>query len=234
MLYKITPMGYFGRVSQNSRGPWFQEWNVEEDHLEIYYAFAKNGSLSYMLSNHMTVTDREEFARLFKAHNRASSIAMCAGFFVALESVTRHSYFKKMAIGWRMCSFFGVAYGFKCLFNAFNGQTYGPLVGAYLRKYDQDITADRFEMSDRKREYYEIDTSQFMNYTDEDLHSHVNHGPQPDGEHMDSSWLHELDLFLANKPNGLKQHHKYMDYNFEFKDKSFPSVEMAADLTTKL
>ena len=60
---------------------------------------------------------------------------MFAGFFLAFEVVSRDSYFKKLAVGWRVASFFGVAYGFKTLFNAYNAKTYGPLVGAYLRKY---------------------------------------------------------------------------------------------------
>lgn len=233
MIYKITPMGYFGRVSQTSRGPWFSELRVEDDNLEWYYTFQDAQGMRFLLSNNMTVDDREDFARLWKAHNRASGLAMFAGFYAGLEVVTRHSYFKKMAAGWRVASFFGVAYGFKCLFNAWNAQTYGPIMGAYLRKYNDASAADLYEISDRKREYYEIDTSQYMNDMCEDVHSHVNHGPQPDGEQMDSSWLSELDAFLANKPNNLKKHHKYMDYNFEFKDKSFPSVEQAADLIAK-
>ena len=233
MLYKVTPMGYFGRVSQTSRGPWFDEWRSEEDYLEIFYAYAEGGQLKHLLSNNMTIEDRVDFYRLHQAHKRASGLAMFAGFALGLEVVTRHSYFKKMAMGWRVASFFGVAYGLKCAFNYHNALTYAPLIGAYLRKYDDVTTADRFEITDRKREYYEIDTSEYMNYTDEDLHSHVNHGPQPDGEHKDSSWLVELDLFLANKPNQLKQHHNFMDYKFDFKDKSFPSIEMAADLTKK-
>ena len=30
-------MGYFGRVHQNSRGPWFRKWYAEDDGLEWYY-----------------------------------------------------------------------------------------------------------------------------------------------------------------------------------------------------
>ena len=33
---------------------------------------------------------------------------------------------------------------------------------------------------------------------------HVNHGPQPEGEAMDSSWLGELDKFLKGEDNTLK------------------------------
>ena len=60
------------------------------------------------------------------------------------------------------------------------GPTYSPLIGAYLRKYSHFATGDQFEITDRKREFYQIDTSQYMAYTQEDLshiHGHANHGP---------------------------------------------------------
>ena len=40
MLYKVSPFGYFDRVSKVSRGPWFEEQFVEEDGLEYFYAYA--------------------------------------------------------------------------------------------------------------------------------------------------------------------------------------------------
>ena len=42
-------------------------------------------------------------------------------------------------------------------------------MGAYLRKYSHYATPDVFEIRDRKREFYEIDTSQYMNYTLDDI-----------------------------------------------------------------
>jgi len=111
--------------------------------------------------------------------------------------------------------------------------TYAPIMGAYLRKYSDHLAKDRFEMIDRKREFYEIDTAQYMSYTDEGLHSHFSHGPQPDGEAGDATWLTEMDKFLNNKPNALKEHPRYLNYAFEFKDKSFPTVEQAGDLISK-
>jgi hypothetical protein len=39
MLYKVDPMGYFGRVQKFSRGPWFNERNVEEDGLDYFYVY---------------------------------------------------------------------------------------------------------------------------------------------------------------------------------------------------
>lgn len=53
MLYKVDPMGYFGRVQKFSRGPWFQEALIEEDGLEYYYAYATQNGLTYLLSNNI-------------------------------------------------------------------------------------------------------------------------------------------------------------------------------------
>lgn len=236
MLYRITPMGYFSRVYQKSQGPWFRRVYAEEDNLEQFYLFHDgNGQMKILLSNNMAYEDREDFIRLFHAHNRASGLAMFAGFWGALEMVTRMPQLKAMAIGWRVVSFFGIAYGFKSLFNMWNCQTYGPVMGAYFRKYADFAANDVFEITDRKREFYQIDTRQYMSYTHEDLpHGHTNYGPQPDGEVEDSSWLRTMDKFLAGEENhGLQQHKNFLNYPFEFKDKSFPSVEQAADLITK-
>jgi hypothetical protein len=37
MLYKVSPMGYFGRVTQISHGPWFNQTQADDDNLEIYF-----------------------------------------------------------------------------------------------------------------------------------------------------------------------------------------------------
>lgn len=64
----------------------------------------------------------------------------------------------------------------------------------------------------------------------QNIHAHSNHGPQPDGEAKDASYLRELDAFLDNKPNHLKEHKKFLNYEFEYVDKSYPSLEQAKDL----
>ena len=71
-----------------------------------------------------------------------------------------------------------------------------------------------------------------MNYSYKDLghDHHVNHGPQPDGEAMDSSWLSELDKFLRGEDNKLKEHKNFVNYQFEYIDKSFPTAEKAQEL----
>jgi hypothetical protein len=47
---------------------------------------------------------------------------------------------------------------------------------------------------------------------------------------MDSSWLSELDKFLRGEDNKLKEHKNFVNYKFEFIDKSFPTTESAHDL----
>jgi len=229
-------MGYMGRVNQTSRGPWFRHSIAEDDGLEWFYTFqGDDGKMRFLLSSNMTFADREDFARLFHAHNRASGLAMFAGFYLGLEVITRASYFKKMAIGWKVASFFGVSWGFKTIFNINNSYTYGPIIGAYLRKYQDNTANDTFELTDRKREFYQIDTSQYMSYTHDDLeHGHTNYGPQPDGEARDASWLVALDSFLSGQPDHtLKDHPNFLKYPYNFKDKSFPTAEMANELITK-
>ena len=103
-----------------------------------------------------------------------------------------------MAVGWRVLSCFGIAGGISIGITSWNAQYYNPLIGAYLRKYKDCTKTDLFEIKDRLREYYEIDDSQYMAYTEEDLkheHMHANHGPQPDGYVLDSSYLAEMEKF---------------------------------------
>ena len=72
-----------------------------------------------------------------------------------------------------------------------------------------------------------------MAYTEDDLgdvHRHANHGPQPDGEAKDASYLQELDAFLDCKPNHLKDHPRFLNYAYQYKDKSYPTIEQAKEL----
>ena len=62
------------------------------------------------------------------------------------------------------------------------------------------------------------------------MHMHANHGPQPDGEAKDSSYLTELDAFLDGKPNHLKDHPRFLNYPYEFVDKSYPTLDQAKAL----
>ena len=107
----------------------------------------------------MEFNDRVEFDRLYKASKRADRLAIAGGLYLSLEIILRDQYFKKMAIGWKFCSVIGMTYAFKTGFNLYNGSKYRPIIGAYLRKYENKGTPDMWEMRDIKREFYEIDTS---------------------------------------------------------------------------
>ncbi len=235
MLYKVSPFGYFGRVAKVSRGPWFQEHNVEDDGLEWFYVYQNNGETVTLLSNNVPLQDRERLSYLYQAFNRNRILAWAGGLWLGFETISRVGYFSKMAAGWKLLSLFGVGFVYNQVFQYFNGQTYGPLLSAYFRKYSKTAKTDRFAITDRKREYFDIDTSEYMAYGYKDLgHDyHVNHGPQPEGEAMDSSWLGELDKFLKGEDNSLKQHKNFINYQYEFIDKSFPTAEKAHDLMHK-
>ncbi len=181
MLYKVSPFGYFGRVAKVSRGPWFNEWNVEEDGLEYFYVYGNGEGLSYLLTNNVPLEDREKLDRLYQGYRRNKWLSWGAGMWLGMETVLKVGYFKKMAFGWRCLSLFGTAFLYKTAFQAYNAQTYGPLLSAFFRKHSQQAQPDRFSIVDRKREYFYIDTNSYMNYDYKDLghEYHVNHGPQP-------------------------------------------------------
>ena len=220
------------RVEIHDKHPIISWWRAEDDGLEKYYHFMSQNGAQYLLSNNMSYKDRTEFHHLFSAYERANYLSYFTGLWLGAETVLRMPYFRRMAVGWKFVSWFGLGSVYCYAFNWRNSQQYQPLIGAYLRKYQDKITPDLFEMRDRKREFYEIDTSQYMDYTLEDVESfsHINLSPQPDGENKDSSWLEELDNFLSGKENHLKEHKNFVNHQYEFIEKSFPTKDAANDL----
>lgn len=229
---RLAPPGYFSRPAKVSRGPWFKElWMVEDDGLEYYYTYSNaDGQTKYLLSNNLKLKDRENLQKLWNGYRRNYQLSTFAGLWFGVEIVTRFKYFSSMAYGWRFLSVLGIgllaAEEFRYLSA---GYYYMPLLCSYFKKYDHLAKTDIFDIKDEKREWFELDTSQYMSYTFKDLdhhHHNVNHGPQPDGESLDSSWFIELDKYLKGEPNKLKEHPKYLDYKFEYTDKyEWPSVE---------
>jgi hypothetical protein len=47
---------------------------------------------------------------------------------------------------------------------------------------------------------------------------------------LDSTWLVEVNKFLSGEENSLKEHKNFVNYQYEYIDKSFPTVEKAHDL----
>ena len=176
----------------------------------------------------MSYKDRTELEALWAGARRVACLGWFGGAFVSLTAVTKLQYFRTMASGWRVLSFIGLMGATKMVTCNYYGRNYGPLVGSYFRKYSNVGTPDAWEIRDRRREFYQIDDSQYMAYTEDDLqdiHRHANHGPQPDGEAKDASYIMELNAFLDGKPNHLKDHPRFLNYNYEFIDKSYPTMD---------
>ena len=121
MLYKVSPFGYFSRVSKVSRGPWFQEYMVEDDGLEWFYVYPINGETVHLLSNNVPIEDRERLDYLYKGFNRNRGLAWAGGLWLSFETVSRVGYFKKMASGWKILSFLGVGFFYNQIFQYANG-----------------------------------------------------------------------------------------------------------------
>ena len=159
MLYKVSPFGYFSRTSKVSKGPWFQEREVEDDGLEYYYVYNNGGVTNYLLTNNIPIADREKMAQFYRGIQRHQSMALFAGLWLGVETVLRVPYFRTMAIGWRVVSVFGLGYLYKQAINAHTSMFYGPVLAAFIRKHGHHGKADLFDITDRKREYFELDTS---------------------------------------------------------------------------
>ena len=235
-MYKVDTMGYFGGVSKVSRGPWFREYFVEDDGLEKYYTFFDHdGNKMTLLSNNMNVKDREAFSSLYKEHIRTNRLAWCFGTYLGMETVYHTPALRALAPGYRFLTMLGFGFVYKSVINYYWSSYTGPVMGAYLRKYASSAKHDAFDIRDPKREYFYIDTSEYMNYSNKTLGDeyHCSHGPQPEGEAADSSYLAEVDKFLRGEPNHLKEHPRFLDYPYEFIDKSFPSTDAVKEMMNK-
>lgn len=229
---RLIPPGPWVPAPKVSRGPWFKKYFIEDDGLEYFYVYKNaEGDKKFLLSNNLPLEDREALQSLYKGYRRNMTLSFLGGLWGSLEIVSRVKYFKKMAYGWRFLSFLGVAqlltYGIRYYGSGYYAM---PMLAAFFKKYDHFAKTDRFDIRDEKREWFEIDTSQYMSYTFSDLdhhHHNVNHGPQPDGEALDSSWFNEMEKFLKGEKNSLKEHPRYKDYNFDYSDKyNWPSTDL--------
>lgn len=228
---KLLPPGYFSRPNKVSRGPWFKEINVEDDGLEYYYTYKNGeGEKKHLLSNNIPLRDRETVEKLYNGYKRNYTLSFFAGVWTGAEIVTRFQYFKKLAPGWRFLAFAAIGLYMTEEYRYWSaGYYYMPLLCSYFKKYDHFAKTDLFDIRDEKREWFELDTSQYMSYTFKDLDHHhhsANHGPQPDGEALDSSWFVELDKYLKGEENKLKDHPKFRDYKFDYSSKyQWPTKE---------
>jgi hypothetical protein len=130
----------------------------------------------------MAIEDRTKMSHLYHTMLRNNRISWCVGLVGAFEMVTKVAYFKKLALGWKGVNVFLFGYLFKSLLMSWSSSMYGPVMGAYLRKYQTaSVKTELFNIKDAKKEYFYIDTSEYMNYAVKDLGDeyHCHHGPQP-------------------------------------------------------
>ena len=237
MLYKVGSMGYFGGVAKVSRGPWFRDYWVEDDGLDWFYTFLNNdGQKCYLLSNNLELEDRNRMSHMYHSMVRNNRVSWFFGGWLAFELVTKQAWLKKLALGWKGVNWLGLSFLIKSTMMFVSSASYAPVMGAYFRKYKDSVKQDMFHIHVAKKDYFYIDTSKYMNYTVKDLSDehHCHHGPQPEGEAQDSSWLVEMNKFLKGEENHLKDHKKFYNYKFELMDKGFPTAEKVADLMHKI
>lgn len=55
--------------------------------------------------------------------------------FLSVETMMHVQYLKKMPLGWRVPSLFGLGFLYKSFFMMNTGYNYAPAIGAYFRKY---------------------------------------------------------------------------------------------------
>lgn len=112
---------------------------------------------------------------------RNNNLGWFGGLWLGFETMRKVPYFRNMALGWQALSFFGLGYFYKCIFMQLTGDIYNPTVNAYLRKYQQFIKKDLFDIKDEKKQYFYIDTSQYMSDRNMNVGDeyHAHEGPQP-------------------------------------------------------
>lgn len=187
------------------------------------------------MSNNIPVKDRASMDALYHEQVRTNRLAWLFGTYLGYESVMRINRLKGLAPGWRFLSMLGFGWMYKQVGMSYYSGLSGPTMGAFLRKYSDHTKKDQFEIVDPKKSYFYIDTSEYMNYSNKTLGDqyHASHGPQPEGEAMDSSYLVEVDKFLRGEENHLKDHKKFYNYPFEYVDKSFPTADAVKDMMSK-
>jgi len=219
-LYKFDSMGYFAGVSKVSRGPWFRDGMVEDDGLDWMYTYRDmDGKKTNLSSNNIAVKDRMAMSHLYHEMNRCERIFTGLGLYLGWETSRFVPQMKAMAPGWRFLAVLGLGgFVYKNMMCQYWSAQYRPVIGAFLRKYSSEAKNDKFDINDDKKKYFYIDTSEYMNYSNQTLSDdyHCSHGAQPEGEAMDSTYLVEVDKFLRGEENSMKAHPKYKDYPYEF------------------
>lgn len=172
------------------RGPWFRAWYAEKDGLEVFYVRKNAGKKEILLSNNMTWQDREAMEHMYSSANRNSILlkgfSLWAGFELYSHALSRtHVGFSRI---WRAALGAWLVYYFT---SKQVGKKYTPLMNAYFNKYQDQVKNEYFDIQDRKREWFDIDTSEPTAYSSQEVAErgyHMHHGPQPVSKSVIPGW----------------------------------------------
>ena len=79
---------------------------------------------NYLLSNNMSYKDRTDMGHLYKAYRRSEGLVSAMSLWMAVETALRVPQIKKMAIGWKLLSIYGVYFGYSQVGNFYASHRY--------------------------------------------------------------------------------------------------------------
>ena len=193
MVYKLNGNGWMTPPAKISRGPWFKEQALaDDDGLEKFYYF-EGPALSpdskystetrFLLSNNLPFRDRDAFKKLYESYKYRSKINMVIALALSAHFHMQVPYLRKLAVGWRFLTFLGGTLTGKICLEMASSKYRGDSLSAYLKLYYRHTRNELWKIQDEKREWFEIDTSYYMNYDYEDVKKmgkgHVNYSARP-------------------------------------------------------
>ena len=229
-----------GVGKDNLHGLWYREWMIRGSDDDKYYVLKRNFENLYLLTNVIPLKDREIMGALYFRIKRDWGIAGVLSFGISLHAIQLplFSVFKR---SWKLFPFLicfqTFRYGISYLISRYNS----PMFYAYLNKYRDSIKSDMFKIRDITREWFDIDDSEYMNYTNEDVDDMFsrykqdipNYSPIPNEMYHSNSWLIEVNNYLKGIPHKLKEHPLYIKAKPKFKPYKMPTSKEVHDMLTK-
>ncbi len=111
---------------------------TEDDGLEYYYKYQdEEGNTKYLLSNNLKWQDRDNLEKVYKGHLRQQYIHLSIGFLGGLEFYRRlPSRVRNAGLAIRFLAFVGIESTVAAFVKQYVGNSFGPLMTAYFKKYD--------------------------------------------------------------------------------------------------
>lgn len=118
-----------------------------------------------LCSNNISVEDRVKMQQVYWEHVRQGRIGWFVGGWLGYELTMHVPKLKALAPGWKFLTVIGMGWFAKSSIMQYWSMYKAPVMGAFLRKYSSQAKLDAFDIKDPKREYFYIDTSEYMNYS---------------------------------------------------------------------